>query len=199
MGDIPADSGMLNLMNFQGRHPDGRGVSSIYFASGGYGALDGMDGAACMPFPSNMTSTPVETWENLTSVTIERKQFLIDSGGPGRYRGGLGQEIVFRNDSGHPMTVACFGARTEFPSLGIRGGQPGSLRRYVINDQPVHSKGRYVLAPGDVIRTWEPGGGGVGDPRDRARDAVLEDVRQGFVSPGAARREYGVDADGGAL
>jgi N-methylhydantoinase B len=192
-GDIPADSGMLNLMNFQGRHPDGRGVSSIYFASGGYGALDGMDGAACTPFPSNMTSTPVETWENLTSVTIERKAFLTDSGGPGRYRGGLGQEIVFRNDSGHPMTVACFGARTEFPALGIRDGQPGSLRRYLVNDAPVHSKGRYVLAPGDVIRTWEPGGGGFGDPRERSRDAVRADVRSGFVSPEAARREYGVE------
>jgi N-methylhydantoinase B len=69
--DVPADAGMLNLMNFQGRHRNGRGVSNIYFASGGYGALEGRDGAACTPFPSNMTSTPIEVWEALTSTTIE--------------------------------------------------------------------------------------------------------------------------------
>src|SRR5262249_9107813 len=89
--DVPAAGGMQNLMNFQGRHADGRGVSNIYFAAGGYGALDGLDGAACTPFPSNMIVTPVEIWETLTSTLIERKALLPDSGGAGRDRGGLGQ------------------------------------------------------------------------------------------------------------
>jgi N-methylhydantoinase B len=77
-------------------------------------------------------------------------------------------------------------------------GGLASLRRYVVDDQAVHPKGRYVLAPGEVIRTWVPGCGGFGEPRERSREAVLADVRAGFVSPAAARREYGLDvtADG---
>ena len=80
--DIPAGAGMQNLMNFQGRHRNGQDVSSIYFAAGGYGALEGLDGAACMPFPSNMTSTPVEVWEVLTGTLMEKKALLPDSGVP---------------------------------------------------------------------------------------------------------------------
>lgn len=193
--DVPADAGMLNLMNFQGRHRSGRGVSNIYFASGGYGALEDLDGAACTPFPSNMTSTPIEVWEALTSTTIERKALLIDSGGAGRNRGGLGQDLVIRNDSGHPMTVSCLGARTEFPPLGIRGGKPGQRRQYRVNGEAVHPKGRYILQPGDVISATEPGGGGFGDPSERPPERVLEDVRAGLVTVEGALRDYGVKVD----
>lgn len=193
--NVPADAGMLNLMNFQGRHRSGRGLSNIYFASGGYGAFDDLDGAACTPFPSNMTSTPIEVWEALTSTTIERKALLIDSGGVGRHRGGLGQELVIRNDSGYPMTVSCLGARTEFPPLGIRGGKAGRRREYRVNGAVVHPKGRYTLAPGEVISTIEPGGGGFGEPRERPVERVLEDVRAGLVSEEGALRDYGVAVD----
>jgi len=174
--DVPAGAGMQNLMNFQGRHANGRGVSNIYFAAGGYGALDGLDGAACTPFPSNMIVTPVEIWEALTS-------------------GGLGQELAIRNTSGHPMTVACLGARTEFPPEGLHGGRAGGRREYRINGELVHPKGRYVLQPGDVIATKEPGGGGLGDPSTRAPERVLDDVRAGLVTIDGALRDYGVTVD----
>ena len=49
--------------------------------------------------------------------------------GPGKYRGGLGQEIVLRNDTGHPLTVACLAGRTEFPPLGLHGGKPADCAR----------------------------------------------------------------------
>ena len=103
--------------------------------------------------------------------------------------------IAIRNDTGHPMTVACLGARTEFPPLGLHGGRAGERRRYWINGEAVHPKGRYVLKPGDVISTVEPGGGGLGDPGERPVGAVLDDVRAGLVSAEGARREYGVVVD----
>ena len=78
---VQADSGMLMLMNVQGRTREGQGVSSILFASGGSGAFKGIDGASCTPSPSNITGTPVEVWENLTGSVIEDKSFLVDSGG----------------------------------------------------------------------------------------------------------------------
>lgn len=192
---VQADSGMLNLVNFQGRRPDGRGVSSIFFASGGFGALKGLDGANTVPSPSNMTGTPIEVWENLTATTLVKKELLIDSGGPGKWRGGLAQEIVIRNDSNNLCTISTLAGRTEFPPLGIAGGQPGGLRKYWINDDEIHPKGRYVLQPGDRLRMIEAGGGGYGPPREREPDRILQDVRQGFVSKEGAVKDYGVRVD----
>jgi N-methylhydantoinase B len=192
---VQADSGMLNLINVQGRTREGEPVSSIFFASGGFGALQGMDGASTTPAPSNMTGTPVEVWENLTGMFVESKALLPDSGGPGEFRGGLGQRIALVNDSGHPMTVSCLAGRTEFAPAGIAGGMAGGMRRIAINGEAVHPKGRYVLAPGDRIDTIEAGGGGYGDPRRRARDAVATDLRAGFVTLDAARRDYGFEAE----
>lgn len=192
---IQADCGMMDLMTFQGRHRDGHDVSTIYFASGGFGALSGRDGAETTPGPSNMAVVPVEVWETLTSTTIERKSLLADSGGAGASRGGLGQEVVIRNDSQHPMTVFCMANRTEFPPLGLLGGAAGQLREHRVNGVTVDPKGHYELAPGDRITMIEAGGGGYGDPAERPRAAVLADLAEGFISPRGAARDYDVDAD----
>lgn len=189
--EVQADSGMLDLINMNGRTRDGRPVASIFFASGGYGALQGQDGAPTTPSPSNMTGTSIEVWENLTGMFIESKALLPDSGGPGEFRGGLGQRIDFVNDSGSEIAISCLAGRTEFPPLGVHGGKPGALRQVLINGVPVHPKGRYTLCPGDRLTTLEPGGGGYGDPRRRDRLAVQSDVALGYVSGKAALREYG--------
>jgi len=142
-----------------------------------------------------MTGTPIEVWENLTSMTVLKKALLPDSGGPGKYRGGLGQEIVLRNDSTHPLTVSCFAGRTEFPPLGMHGGKSGRLREYRINGNVVHPKGRYILKPGEILRTIEAGGGGFGNPFERSIEKVLEDVKQGFVTIEGALRDYGKEVN----
>ena len=190
---VQADAGMINLMNLQGTHRDGRGVSSIYYSAGGFGALSGRDGLATMPHPANMIVPPVEVWENLTSTTFEKKALLCDSGGAGTHRGGLGQELDLRNDSGHALTVSCFATRTQFPALGMLGGKDGSPRRLQINGEAVPPKGRYVLQPGDLINLKDAGGGGFGDPAERNPNDVARDVRDGAVSREAAARDYGIE------
>ena len=182
---VQADSGMLNLINVQGRGPEGRDVSSIFFAAGGFGAQHGLDGAPTTPSPSNMTATPIEVWENLTGMTFLAKRLLPDSGGAGRFRGGLGQEISMRNDSAHSYAVSCLAGRTDFPPAGLLGGQPGARRVIAINGQEVHPKGRYVLEPGDVLTTREAGGGGFGDPAEREEAAMRRDAEAGFVTAAA--------------
>ena len=179
---VQADSGMLNLINVQGHTRDGRGISSIFFAAGGFGALDGIDGAPTTPSPSNMTGTSIEVWEDLSGMFMVSKELLADSGGAGEFRGGLGQRIEFVNDSGNDISIACLAGRTEFPPKGVRGGSPGGLREILINNETVHPKGRYVLAPGDSLTLFEAGGGGFGDPRKRDRAALLRDIDQGFVT-----------------
>ncbi len=188
---IQAESGMLNLMNVQGTTREGEGVSSIFFASGGFGALKNLDGASCRPSPSNITGTPVEVWENLTGTLIHSKALLTDSGGPGKFRGGLGQRIEIRNDSGHPMTISLLAARTKFPPQGVLGGKPGRVRSVYVNGEIVHSMGRYILKPGDSIVSFEAGGGGYGDPLDRDPQLIQNDIELGYVSNEAAEKEYG--------
>lgn len=188
---VQADSGMLNLININGFTRDGRPVASIFFASGGFGALKGQDGAPTTPSPSNMTGTSIEVWENLTGMFIESKALLPDSGGAGEFRGGLGQRIEFINDSAGELIISCLAGRTEFAPQGLHHGKPGALRQVLINGNAVHPKGRYVLSPGDRLTTLEAGGGGFGDPRRRDRSAVQQDVTMGFISPEAAAREYG--------
>ena len=191
---VQADSGMLNLVNVQGRNREGQGVSSIFFASGGFGALNGIDGAATTPAPSNMTGSPIEVWESLTGTLIASKALLPDSGGPGRFRGGLGQRIEMLNDSPYPLTVSCLAGRTEFPPAGILGGGHGHARAILVNDEPVSPRGRYVLALGDRLTTIEAGGGGYGDPRSRDRRRMRDDLERGFVTPDGLR-DYGVSPE----
>ena len=187
---VQADSGMLNLINVQGSTRDGRGVSSIFFAAGGFGALDGLDGAPTTPSPSNMTGSAIEVWEDLTGMFMVSKELLADSGGAGEFRGGLGQRIEFVNDSGNDIAIACLAGRTEFPPQGVRGGLPGGLREIRVNGVTVHPKGRYVLAPGDRLTLFEAGGGGFGDPHRRDRAALRRDIEQGFVTAKGAT-QYG--------
>jgi N-methylhydantoinase B len=189
-GEVQADSGMMNLINFQGSRRDGRAFSTLYFASGGYGALNGLDGWSTLPHPSNMAVVPVEVWETLTHTSVERKQLRTDSGGAGRWRGGLGQEVVLRNDTGQPVTILGMGNRTLFPAKGLFGGGDGTLRVHAVDGSPVHAKGRIEVAPGARITVTEAGGAGFGEPKDRDREAVAFDVANGFVSREAAREVY---------
>jgi len=191
---VIADVGMMDVFSFQGTHKDGHGVSSLFFLAGGFGAAQGTDGLAVTPAPSNMSVVPTEVWENLTSVAVEYRRLIPDSGGPGAARGGIGQDVGFRNDTGHPLMVAFNGQRTEFAAKGFLGGGNGRLRGYRINGETVHGKGRYLLQPGDRFNLEQSGGGGFGPAGGRPVEAVLADVAEGFVSAAAALADYGVDA-----
>ena len=189
---VQADSGMMNLITFQGRRRDERPFSALYFASGGYGALSGMDGWSTLPHPSNMAVVPVEVWETLTHMTVLDKKLLADSGGPGQWRGGLGQVVRLRNDTGETLVMLGMGNRTEFPARGQLGGGHGSLRVHKVDGRPVHAKGRIEVKPGAVIEVTEAGGAGYGDPRQRDPAAIAADVADGYVSRTEAERAYGV-------
>lgn len=195
---IQADCGSHDILSFQGRDREGRDIANMYFSASGFGALRGKDGESATPAPANITGTPSEVWENLTGMTVVGRRLFPDSGGAGEFRGGLGQEVVLRNDTGHPMTASFFAQWTDFPTRGKHGGGDGNVRRYWINEQPVNPRGRFRIEPGDTIRFVSPGGGGFGDPRRRDPQRVARDVADGRVTIEGAMRDYGVSigADG---
>jgi len=189
---VQAESGMLNSVPMQGVHRNGKPIGTMYFASGGYGALHGKDGIATIPSPANMRITPAEVWEHLTSMKIEHKRLLPDSGGAGEFRGGLGQEIVMRNTTGSPIALSFFGRQIEFPPEGMNGGRPGRPLQYLVDGKPAPPTGRAILPPDGLLTIIMPGGGGYGAPDKRTRAAMQADLRDRFVTREGLQREYGV-------
>jgi len=187
---VMANPAYTNILNLTGRNRDGQDFATLFFTAGGLGAMSGLDGRPTTPFPSNMRVLSTEVLEDLTGLTVEYRHLRTDSGGPGSFRGGVGQVYRLRNTSGHPLSVVGLGRRNDFPALGLRGGKPGAKRVYRINDAEVFPRGRYLLKPGETVEVFDAGGGGYGDPARRDRVALAADVADGLVSAEAAARDY---------
>ena len=195
---VQADAGMASMFLVHGVRPDGSEISTQYFLAGGLGAMADLDGHQTTPSPTNNAVVPSEVWEAETGMTVEYRRLLPDSGGPGQWRGGVGQEAALRNTADHPIAVSLFGMRTRFPAQGLAGGGPGAPRSFAVNGAAIAPKGRIVLHPGDLLTVREAGGGGYGAAMDRDPAAVLADLHAGFVSRAGALRDYGVTIDASA-
>jgi N-methylhydantoinase B len=189
---VQADSGGAPIwgVNCTGRHADGRAFGSMQFFHGGQGGRAGLDGNDTLSFPSNCRVTPVEMYELAVPIVMEQKELIADSGGPGEFRGGLGQRGVFRNISGRPMNVYLGTERVKHPCFGVLGGGDGRAGIVLRDGKRVFPKGKLILGPGQRLTVEVPGGGGWGDPRKRARELIARDVKQGLVTPRAARVQY---------
>jgi N-methylhydantoinase B len=190
---VMAGSGLIDFITLQGRRPDGSGMTTTFCAAGGFGALNDLDGQPTTPGSSNMGGMSAELFEPESGLTVERKSLRPDSGGAGAYRGGPGQEIVLRNDSGFPVSVFSMANRTQFPALGFAGGQPGACREHLVNGETISPQGRHELAPGDRLTLREAGGAGFGNPQARPASKITDDLRRGYATPEGAARAYGPD------
>ena len=165
--------------------------------AGGQGASaqdDGMD--VVQITMSNTSNLPIEVMELEFPVRIEGYEIIPDSGGAGKHRGGTGvrRDLRILADD---VVLATRSARQKFPAEGLDGGDSGSLGAYILNpgkkERRVKSTvSEFPLRKGDLLRVLTPGGGGFGHARERDPDRVLHDVREGKVSPDAARTAYGV-------
>ena len=177
---------------FSGTGPEGRRFSQILFASGGMGASGQGDGLATTAFPTNAGAGSVEALESVAPLVVWKKELAPDSGGAGRYRGGLGQECVVENRSGNSMQLSLLSDRHFNPASGMHGGQAGGTSKIELSSKRVpHPKSRTTLAAGEKLMLRYAGGGGVGDPKQRPIAEVEQDVRAGYVSLDQASQIYG--------
>ena len=207
-GLLPAPSGGIStpfaLAEYEA---DGakRTVQVIQPMRGGMGALEGQDGVDGRDNSmNNMQNHPLETVEADSGVLIRQYDLRADSGGPGKWRGGVGQVLtaeILRDGS----TVLARGMeRLRFPSFGVFGGKPGKPVRAFLNrgrpDERELSKiDQLPVKAGDQVTFLMPGGGGYGDAYERDPGKVLNDVDLGFVSRAAAAQDYGVVIKRGAI
>lgn len=194
----PSGTYPLWLEIFAGKFDDGRPFVMHFNAQGGQGARANRDGVSTTVFPPNVANTPVELFETESPLLCERKALIPDSGGPGAYRGGCGQEIVIRNLARQPVVCSVVGGRFGHGAGGLQGGRPGAPGRVQVNDaEPLDRSRQVLLEQGDFLRFQYPGGGGFGNPLARDPKQVLDDVRQGLVSEERAREAYGVSLQPG--
>jgi N-methylhydantoinase B len=166
---------------------------TVFFAAGGMGARPTSDGLSCHSFPSGIATAPVEVIETTSPLVIRRKELRPDSGGPGRFRGGLGQAIEVEVRTGEPFIVSSLSDRMTFAAQGYLGGKPGGHGGFHATHGGRQNPKLSLRMPAGTRFTLElPGGGGYFPPMERDSDAVELDVAEGMVTAEAAEREYGV-------
>jgi N-methylhydantoinase B/oxoprolinase/acetone carboxylase alpha subunit len=193
---------------FGGVHPE----TGIYYTNyhfdghgtGGTARKDGNDGEITRH--SNCRNTPIEVFEGRYPFRTLEYRLQPDSGGPGEHRGGLSTTRTLEVTADE-ITLSCLFDRSKIPGWGLFGGHDGGLSelrvkrhgdeefRSFVDAFHTVSPSKFtnvLLKRGDIVRYVTPGGGGYGDPFLRDPEAVLEDVRNGWVTCRSARDDYGV-------
>ncbi len=170
---------------------------------GGSGAMsdcDGYDHIGMIDASGGILDQDYEMFEQQTPHLLLKHEYLTDSAGAGKHRGGLGVETCYRV-GGEETNMVMFGDGDVEPAFGLFGGRDGTLNRIELQypDGSLYratSKDMVSGVPsGTIYRQEAGGGGGYGDPKERPVEAVAAEVRNGIVSVEAARKIYGVALD----
>jgi len=163
----------------------------LTFNSGGAGARPSSDGLNATAFPSGVMTMPVEATEHTGPVIIWRKELRPDSGGAGRYRGGLGQYMEVGAMAGHEFDFQAMFDRVEHPARGRQGGANGAPTAIGRSDgEPMKGKGKQFVPHGHKVMLEFPGGAGYGKPGERDRALIKRDLARGYISIESAKRDY---------
>ena len=178
---------------------DGEDRAFIEPEVGGWGASAAKDGenAQFSTSHGDTFNCPIEINEARNGIEVERLTLNEEQTGAGRHRGGKGIDLRYRILAERSWLTAKYTRRVT-PPWGMCGGGEGSLNRLEIlhedgTVQVLDSASNRPLRRGDIVRIVTANGGGFGDPRDRPTSAVLEDLRNGYVTPKEARDVYGVE------
>jgi len=185
---VPADSAAgLWVTQLTGRRLDGENFAFAFFACGGMGARPTKDGLSVTSFPSGIQNVSTEVIESVAPVVFHERQLRPDSGGAGRYRGGLGQVIRFEVRTDGPYNLSAMYDRIIYAPRGSSGGENGANGAVLLlGKRGVSPKGRSTVEPGEEVTLLLPGGGGFGPASQRPAAAIEADIADGYVSASAA-------------
>ncbi|HSF26721.1 MAG TPA: hydantoinase B/oxoprolinase family protein, partial [Actinomycetes bacterium] len=199
-GKMPADQETIRYTGVYGEDADGSPYLMREVLGGGSGGRYYADGEDTIHVVPDSRNLPTEFSESRFPFIVERLGLALDSGGAGRYRGGLGYEKHIRMlKDAHFMSIA---DRSILACWGVKGGKAGRPFQVTIDPGGPNEREVDALADaepvraGEVIRIRTTGGGGWGDPLERSYDEVARDIRWGKVSFDGARADYGVVVGG---
>ncbi len=195
-GRMPADQETIRYTGVYGTDADGAPYLMREVLGGGSGGRYYADGEDTIHVVPDSRNIPVEFAESRWPFVVERLGLAVDSGGPGRYRGGLGYDKHIRMlRDAHFMSIA---DRSLLACWGVNGGRAGRPFSVVIDPGGPDERTVDALADaepvraGEVIRIRTTGGGGWGDPLDRPYEEVARDLAWGKISAVGARDDYAV-------
>ena len=168
--------------------------------AGGNGAQPQRDGIDCSDHgATNGSMVSIEDAESRMPLRFRKLELWTDSGGAGRFRGGLGYEAEVEWLGGE-ITATLRRERMKFAPRGLQGGHDAPLCRTLLkprdgSPQELPGKIDFVMRSGDIVYYWTTGGAGRGLPRDRDQSKIVADVMDGRVSLDAARSVYGLDGN----
>ena len=196
-----AGEGGNTLIIIGGYKSDGSSFVMFDLVAGTWGARASKDGNDGLANPASvLANIPAELLEREYPFRLQEYGLACDSGGPGRYRGGLAVVREFRYLGEQPVNLSIRSDRRDYPPYGLFGGKSGGPSLNLLNpgtdrEELLPTKITMSMRPGDVLRHVQAGGGGRGDPLKRDPAAVLRDVLNEKVSIAKAREEYGVVID----
>jgi N-methylhydantoinase B len=202
-----APAGSISILNVRTTNPETGKIVMAALAPvvGGGGGMpfgDGLSGAGGNA--GSLKNTPVEINEVEVPIQVTKYHLTPDSGGAGRYRGGLAMTFECKVFSPNTVMTARNRDRTRFRAWGIKGGKAGKPSTFMVNagvpgEVVLGNKDVFTAEPGDLILLTSSGAGGLGSPYDRPVDDVFADVEQGFVTETGARQDYGVVITDGSV
>ncbi|HEY1935947.1 MAG TPA: hydantoinase B/oxoprolinase family protein [Acetobacteraceae bacterium] len=188
---VQAATGLPVALTLYGRDGEGRLYSDHFFMGGGQGGSARGDGKSALLWPTSAANTSVELMETRAPVLVLEKTLVADSGGPGRFRGGLGVRSRLRKlyDDGLPMLVSVYPEGVGVETPGLFGGSPGGGVHGLVRDPDGEvlqdcGTGELVTLTSarEIVEVQLAGGAGYGDPADRSREAVEADLIDGYVT-----------------
>ena len=170
-------------------------VNPVVGGAGGMPHRDGTNGSGADG--AYLKNTPIEITETEVPIQFLRYGLMPDSGGAGRWRGGLASVLEFKVFSPATHITARNRDRCRFRPWGTLGGHSGKPSDFLLNpgtprERILGNTDIVTMDPGEVLHIHSPGGGGRGSPLEREPERVLQDVRRGYVSVAAAETDYGV-------
>ena len=186
---VQAFTGLPIIVGAYGNY-DGETYNDYLFQGGGQGASAHGDGKNGLLYPTSAGNTSTEMFELRTPLIVEKKSYLPDSGGPGKYRGGLGQRVRLRKLYGddQPVLASLVTYNLQHPITGLQEGKAGRLPRVKVEqDEKVTEdsdvRGIAELKGEDDLLTVDlPGGSGFGDPRQRSTASLQADLEDGYIT-----------------
>lgn len=200
---VAAANGSNTTAVFYGKNPQTREyyvyLETYGGGSGGRAFKDGKDGVQV--HITNTSNLPIEALESEYPLFIETYTLVPDSGGAGKYRGGMGLRRDVRILD-HTCTFSAQGERFVLQPWGLFGGKPGGIGRLVLHpgtgqEKVLPSKiSKVEIQPDEVVSIQTPGAGGYGNPKERDPERIHQDLREEKISKGKAQEDYDLSVSG---